>query len=261
MILLFHEHEAELKCNGDEVVILFSEVMFDKKNNISGENPDHIRFIYDKKRIFESWGYKVEILHSDKDYLDIFYHKLARSPRDTSRIGKTHGFPPAGICAIKRDCKLKPIKEWFRDCNSERIVQYIGIAADEDKRLVSMRKNKTETISLLEKYGLSEEDALELCLKYNMLSPLYNLSYRTVRGKTKYQSRSGCWFCANAKLCEARAIRQQYPDAWSKFVSLEDTPDLAYPKWNCYSSQTLHDVDKKLRYEDRQINLFELLSA
>lgn len=55
----------------DEIV--FSEVMFDKKRGISGELPEHIEFI---KNVaiprFKQMGYKVNVLHSKYDYLDIF---------------------------------------------------------------------------------------------------------------------------------------------------------------------------------------------
>jgi hypothetical protein len=47
--------------------IIFSEVMFDKKRGISGELPEHIDFVMNKaKPIFESWGYKVEIVRAKK---------------------------------------------------------------------------------------------------------------------------------------------------------------------------------------------------
>lgn len=55
----------------------FSEVMFDRKRGISGERPEHIDFIKNKaKPLFESWGYTVEILHAEKDYLDCFFEFL-----------------------------------------------------------------------------------------------------------------------------------------------------------------------------------------
>lgn len=67
-ILLAKEHNEPL----DEIV--YCEVMFDK--DISGELPEHRNFIYNKAiPIFESWGYKVNILHADKTYKDIFYRK------------------------------------------------------------------------------------------------------------------------------------------------------------------------------------------
>lgn len=47
---------------------------------------------------------------------------------------------------------------------------------------------------------------------------------------------------------------EQMPDVWARFVSMEDEPDLAYPKWNAYSKETLHDRDEILRH-GRQLTL------
>ncbi len=236
-IILFHEHERELLRPGDKVTILFAEVMFDKEHNISGHNPDIIKFIYDKKEIFESWGYNVEILRSDKDYLDVFYHKLKRSP-DPARVGLTHGFVPSGICAVKRDCKLKPINQWYKD-HPGNIYQYIGIAIDESKRLDSLHK-MDNTFSLLERYNFTEDDAMKLCEKYDMVSPQYFM---------EGLKRDGCWFCPNSKYVEKLAIAKAYPDAWNRYVLMEAEPNLAYPKWNVFSKETLHDIDAKIQKE------------
>ena len=239
-VILFHEHEEELLKPGDKVTILFAEVMYDLKRNISGHNPDIIDFIYEKKKVFESWGYNVEILRSkDKDFLINFYHKLTKSP-DPERVGKTWGFVPSGICAIKRDCKLKPISEWNKLHAGDNQVQYVGIALDEPKRLDSLHK-QPDTISLLEKYGYTEEMAMELCRKYDMVSPQYLIS------GAKNVTRDGCWFCPNAKLCEHKNIYERMPEIWEEYVALEDTPNLAYPKWNPYSKETLHDRDRKIK--------------
>ncbi len=222
---------------GDKVTILFAEVMFDKKHNISGHNPDIINFIYEKKKIFESWGYNVEILHAEKDYLDVFYHKLCRSPKP-ERVGLTHGFIPSGRgkCAVKRDCKLKPIKDWYKN-NPGNIIEYIGIAVDEPERL------KPGSVSLLEKYGLTEADAMELCRKHDMLSPQYSMN--SPFGETL--TRDGCWFCPQAKLCEHLAIAKKYPKAWEKYVSMEKEQNLGYPNWNVYSKESLQQRDAKIK--------------
>ena len=234
-MILFHEHESELLCPGDKVTILFSEVMYDRKNGISGHNPNIIMFILEKKRIFEAWGYHVEILHAEKDYLDVFFHKLSRSP-DPTRIGMTHGFVPAGKCAVKRDCKLKPITDWYKNC-TDRIVEYVGIAIDEPKRLQALHRKKN-AVSLLEKYNLTEADAMDLCRKYDMLSPQYSMDD---------VSRDGCWFCEHAKLCEQAEIAALYPDVWRQFVALESMTDLAYPKWNTYTKETLRERDRNIQ--------------
>jgi hypothetical protein len=237
-VILFHEHENELLKQGDTVTILFAEVMFDLKRNISGHNPQIIKFIYEKKQIFESWGYTVQILRADTDYLDNFWHKLSRSPKP-ERVGKTWGFVPGGICAIKRDCKLKPINQWNEQHARDNRIQYIGIAIDEPSRLEAVHK-QPDQISLLEKYGYTENDAMNLCRKYNMVSPQYSM---------EGLKRDGCWFCPNAKLCEHKAIYKEMPAVWQEYVALEQTPNLAYPKWNPYTTQTLKDRDELIRKE------------
>ncbi len=232
-VILFHEHREEILKKGDTVTILFSEVMFDLKHNISGHNPDIIAFIYRAKKVFEEWGFNVEILRSDKDFLDIFHHRLSRSP-DPSRIGLKYGFVLSRLCSVKRDLKLKPIDKWLKQ-HPEDIQQYIGIATDEPRRLRALEKQGL--ISLLAKYGMTERDAMELCKKYDLLSPQYLM---------EGQVRDGCWFCPNAKLCEHKAIKERYPEAWEKYVSLENEPGLAFPKWSVFTKETLHERDARL---------------
>lgn len=254
-VILFHEHENELMNPGDKVIIVFAEVMFDIKNNISGHNPDIIEFIYKTKKSFEDWGYEVRILHADgkrKDFLDFFYHTMGKSRKIPEHEGMRYGFPGSGMCGIKRDLKLKPINDFKKQMAKTEHIDYVGIAADEPDRLVSLYKLKN-TVSLLDTYGYSEEDARDLCIRYNMLSPQYLLA----NGK---QKRDGCWFCPNAKLCEHEVIRTRLPEAWKKYISLENEPNIAYTKWNCYSKETLHERDERIRTGGRQMTIFDFIN-
>lgn len=240
-IILAHEHNEPIDS------IVFVEVMYDLKRNISGENPRHIDFIKNKaKPLFESWGYEVHILHADKDYLDCFYHRIDKPRKHIEHKGKFSGFPVNGMCGIKRDCKIKPINKFYKEIK-DNYTQYIGIAIDEPKRLESLRKDNSR-ISLLEKYGYTEQMAYDLCKEYGLLSPCYELS-----------KRGGCWFCHNAKLAEHRDLKQTMPDIWEEFVSLENVPNLANYKWNVFGD-TLHEVDEKLKLEDAQMTIFDFLN-
>lgn len=164
-IILAHEHGEPLD------LIIFSEVMFDKET--SGELPEHIEFIHEVyKPLFESWGYEFQILHAEKTYMDCFNHVTVSG----KRIGMRAGFPMAGKCAINRDCKVKPIKQFIKQYDPETVVQYLGIAADEPKRLERLKG--TNKISLLEKYGYTEKMAFDLCEKYGLLSPIYDFTKR-----------------------------------------------------------------------------------
>lgn len=169
-IILAHEHGEPLD------LIIFCEVMFDQE--ISGELPEHIAFIKEKcVPLFNEWGYETKILHAEKTYMDCFNHVLEKS-KYPERIGKRAGFPMAGKCWANRDLKLKPINDFLKSMNPEQITQYIGIAADEPKRLERLKGGKTRKVSLLEKYGYTEKMAFELCEKYGLLSPIYDFAPR-----------------------------------------------------------------------------------
>ena len=228
-IILAHIHNEPINS------IVFAEVMFDMANGISGENPSHIDFVKNKAiPIFESWGYKVEDIHSDRDFLYVFNRVIERPTKHPEHKGLKYGFPPNGLCSVKRDCKMRAIKSYYNSIDEE-CIQYVGIAADEKKRLISL--HKTNNISLLEKYGVTEDQAMELCIEYDLLSPTYELS-----------KRGGCWFCPNAKLSEHRDIKNRYPDVWRQYVDLENEK-VAFSRWNTFSDKTLHDIDKLLTNE------------
>jgi len=234
-VLLMREHQKEIIKAGDKVVILFTEVMYDLKRNISGHNPEVIQFIYEKKKIFESWGFQVEVLRSNRDFQYVFHHIMEKNTTP-DRIGRRYGFPVSGICSVRRDCKQLPRIKWFREHLKNRdYVEYVGIAADERKRLEIIKRKGC--LSLLEMYHYTEADAMDLCRKHDMLSPQYGMDG---------QKRDGCWFCPNAKLCEHKAIKEKMPEVWEEYVSLENLPNLGYPKWNVFSQETLHERNSKI---------------
>lgn len=165
-IILAHEHGEPLD------LIIFSEVMFDRET--SGELPEHIDFVKNKAiPLFESWGYEVRVLHARLNYLDIFMREPTRGKR--AGLGMKTGFPMSGRCQINRSVKVEPIEKFLKTIKSE-YKQYIGIAADEPKRLA--RLEGTNKTSLLAKYGIKEQAARELCEKYGLLSPVYGFAPR-----------------------------------------------------------------------------------
>ena len=235
-IILAHEHNEPLD------LIIFSEVMFD--NNISGELPEHMEFIKNKAiPTFQEWGYTTKILHAKQTYLDLFN----RYPTKGKRVGMglKMGFPMAKKCAVNRDCKIKPIRDFLKQID-EPITQYIGIAIDEPVRLERIADH-LDKISLLEKYNYTEEMAYKLCKKYDLLSPVY-----------KYTSRGGCWFCPNAREKELRHTRKNYRYLWDALLELEEQDHLIADKWNMLTKTKLHDWENHFDIEDKQIKISNL---
>ena len=223
-IILAHIH-------GDPIdMVLYSHVRFEK--DISGEHPEHINFIYNVAipRLKE-WGLDVEIVEAKKTYIDSFYHVLKRSKKP-ERIGKYRGFPICGLCAVNRDIKIKPIKDFYKTQNMDDIVQYVGIAIDETKRLNRMHE-KGNQVSLLEKYKYTEAMAYGLCKKYGLLSPVYEFS-----------KRGGCWFCPNSKDSEFSHVKQHHKYLWDKLLYLGKEENMVTKLFN--RKYTINDIDDRI---------------
>lgn len=236
-ILLALEHNEPL----DRVV--FAEVMFDHQRGISAEIPEHIEWIYSTAiPKLESMGVKVDVVKSERDYLYFF----ANAVRGGARQGKIYGFPIGGKCFINRDCKVAPIRRYLAELAGsnrqvrKRIVQYIGIAADEPQRQHRLSASK---ISLLVKYGYTEEMAREKCREYGLLSPVYEISHR-----------GGCWFCPNCRIPTLSKFRASHPDLWEELRKLSKTPNLC--SYGFKYGKTVEEIDKILDFRDRQLTLF-----
>lgn len=225
-ILLAKEHGEPL----DEAV--YCEVMFDE--NISGEVPEHRDFIYGMAiPALERMGVKVVVLRSEQTYVGLFTGRVTRGPKK----GMVRSFPICGRCAVQRDCKVRPI-ERYKKTLPPGTVQYVGIAIDEQERL--LRLDGAQKISLLDKYHFTEQDARELCQQAGLLSPVY-----------EFTDRGGCWFCPNAKKAELRHLYDHHPDLWARMLALQAIPGKTTEKFN--RTQTFADIDVMFRQEDEHI--------
>ena len=98
--------------------------------------------------------------------------------------------------------KTGAIEKHIRDLKkSYNVIQYIGIAADEPKRI------KDKTYPLVE-WGWAEIDCLRYChdkgFDWNGLYELFG--------------RVSCWCCPLKNLNELRILRKHFPDLWEKLL-------------------------------------------
>lgn len=166
-----------------------------------------------------------------------FYRVLQKG----QSAGKLNSWPLCGKCCIQRDCKLPPIRAYMRSLGSG-VVQYIGIAYDEQERLTRLEAEKT--ISLLEKYQKTERDAADICKRAGLYSPAYAFS-----------DRNGCFFCPNAKERELRHLYECYPDLWARLLECQGAPNKATELFN--RKERFDEIDQRFRNEDAQMSLFD----
>lgn len=226
-------------------IVLYCEVMFDLKNDISGELPEHRDFIYNVAipKIKREFGYRVEIVRSRKDYLDEFNAVICRGERK----GKIRGFPIQGRCCINRDCKMPPIREFYKTLSDEYST-YVGIAADEPERLARLKGND---ISLLAKYGITQAAAREIDEKYGLLSPIY-----------QFTKRNGCWFCPSQRLCETEHIYEQHRELLARLEELQAKPNKASEKFDKDNTLTeiINKIKKGIEIKKMQMSIFDILT-
>lgn len=118
--------------------VVFSEVMFDISRGISGEIPEHIEWIYSTAiPKLEQMGVNVDIVRADTDYMYWFHH----IPNGKHK-GKKEGFLIGGMCKLNSMCKVRAIKQYYKQFADFDLVKYIGIAIDEPERLKRLRGGK-----------------------------------------------------------------------------------------------------------------------
>lgn len=190
-----------------------------------------------------------------ENYESMLYRKL-----DTGKhVGNIKGFPTkiGEWCKhLKYDSKvdirryiLQTIqgrnegrKETCTDCpkNEGRkinIIQYLGIAADESKRIAKHITRKDVILPLVE-IGW-EEDLCGLISGYqNLLSPTYEDG-----------TRDGCWFCHNQSVDQLRRLRKKHPDLWELLLKWDNDSPVSFHA----DGHTVHDFDKRFALEDEGI--------
>ncbi|MCM1167643.1 MAG: phosphoadenosine phosphosulfate reductase family protein [Ruminococcus sp.] len=124
------------------------------------------------------------------------------------------GIPKVGYSwagARMRWCtsKLKdaPREKFLRPLRKEYdVIEYVGIAADEQFRLERKRNRSENHAHPLVDWGMTEQDCLDFCYKRG-----YDWS-----GLYEHFKRVSCWCCPLQSLEELRQLYRHYPELWEQ---------------------------------------------
>lgn len=199
-IILMHENNIPIK------EIIYVRMMYD--DTLPATLPVMAEFVDRTTEIFKSWGYKVKIVNSYKTATDLMNRVFKRS-KYKDRIGKRTGF----LVFNRVACEFTGVKTaTIKKVAEKDAWEMIGYAADETDRIHRLGGRKQSIMVTLD---FQEKDTFELCRKYNMLSPLYDLGVW----------RDGCFFCPNSAKRERELLKQTRPDLvalmYKEFESME----------------------------------------
>ena len=203
--------------------IIFCKVMATKK--IGAELPEMYEYIEKiRKYIKLKYNKEITILEQDKTFEDYIYTKKVRG----KRIGEVYGFPSVLHSWCNTRLKVNVINEYLK--KKGKYISYIGIAADEPKRLKRLKENEC---SMLEKWNMTEQDCLEFLKRRNLENPLY-----------ENHKRLGCWFCPKQRIETLKILKNEYPKLWEKLLQWQK--DSPFP---FRMETTIYDLDRRFTNE------------
>lgn len=173
--------------------------------------------------ILDSYGIEHTVLNPD---LPFTYEAFERPIKYRNKEGYHYGFSwCGGYCRWGTHNKLAVMNRY---CEQSDCIVYVGIAADEKKRLC--KEHKSYKRFPLVKFGMTEVDCLQYCREHGFdwkESNCNNIDLYTIL------DRVSCWCCANKNLKELRNIYKYMPYYWEKlreFQSKTERPMKKYCK-------------------------------
>ena len=193
-------------------IILFNETGLDFP-----EMEEHIRKVEEYIKRYTDIG--ITRLKPEHPFEYYFYDVLIHHRKQTKfneRLGTDshNGFswpgPKMRWCTDR--LKTRPRTQFLRDYRKEyNIIEYVGIAADEEYRLrrkINDRENKRYP---LVDWGMTEADCLQYCYERGF----------DWGGLYEKFSRVSCWCCPLQSLPELRVLYHEFPDLWQKLKEMD----------------------------------------
>lgn len=238
----------ELGYRGFDVVCIDTQLEFDEM------------YVYWEKCInyFKQFDIKVHTYKSQYTRDEYFYKVKMKG----NRKGEIYGFPFTIGPWCNDRLKLEAIRKAEQDFKG--YINFIGFAIDEKSKLRQLRiKNKLNGINkfttqkwitdkktgekkqitiehditneryLLCEYKMTEQDCLNLTIKYDLYNPLYD-----------YFDRTGCWCCPKQPKKSLKQIYLHFPNKWEQLrIWQRDSPRPFRP------NESIFDIEEQFKKE------------
>lgn len=211
------------------------EVMF---CDTTMEFPGMLRHVEKVRKVIESAGIKFTELRAPHDFEYYLTEYEVENRKPTSAFYGVPGYGWAGHMSrwCTKTLKVGIIERHLRELQEDfEVIQYVGIAADEDYRMKRKGNQDPSHRHPLIDWGWTEADAMQYCRdKGYDWEGLYDIFNRV-----------SCWCCPLKNYDELRRTRKHFPDLWEKLLDLDSR--------QCKKFQhgyTVADFDRRFALED-----------
>jgi len=189
--------------------------------------------MYDHIRKLEAYiGKPITRLKASKtfEYYMLEHTPKRKNPALIGNIGLSWPGPRKRWCTAL--LKTRVIDIHLAKLNKEyEVIQYIGIAADEPKRIREKRYPLVE-------WGMTEADCLAYCKERGFdWDGLYDIFTRV-----------SCWCCPLQSYDELRRLRKHFPDLWRKLQEWDERT------WRTYlKNYSVQQLDTRFAFEEERL--------
>ena len=186
------------------------------------------------RRVEEYTGIPITYLRAEFGFEHLMFDHVRTKGKHVGVAGYGWARPNARWCTSKLKTDL--IDRHFRTISKTReVVHYVGIAADETRRVKDKRYPLVE-------WGVTEAEALAYCYAHGFD---WGGLYETF-------ARVSCWCCPLQPLAELRKLRHEFPELW---VQLRDMDARA---WNTFRRDySAEQLEHRFAQEDAQTSIFD----
>lgn len=172
----------------------------------------------------------ITVLHPPRSF-DWYIFEQTKKNED-GKTQKGYGWASMRCRWCTSEVKTRPIKAF---CNRilGRVISYIGIAADETKRL--SKNNGVKARYPLAEWGITENQALEYC---------YSQGF-TWDGLYRIFKRVSCWCCPLKSIKELKALYDRFPELWARLREMDERSPVK-------RSPSIEELEERFKKYDAQ---------
>lgn len=195
------------------MLLLLIENKYDIDEVIFYDTGMEFQAIYDTRDIIKCLLNKLNIKYTELKPKESFLYKMLKKEVHKKDETIQYGY---GLCGGK--CrwgtteKNRTIEKYLKGKYGEDYKEFIGIAADETKR-IEKERNEHKLLPLVD-YKMRERDCLEYC---------YNRGFYWEENNVRLYDvldRVSCWCCANKNKKELENMRKYLPEYYLKRIEL-----------------------------------------
>lgn len=143
-----------------------------------------------------------------------------------------------------KELKMKPQRVFFTNEANETETVFVGIRADEPRRL-NHKKEKYQTAYPLNDASMGKKDVMDLCRKHNMLNPVYD-----------WRTNVSCFCCFFQRASDWKGLYNNHPTLFKLAEEWEEQSRLVskHTRYGWHERRRLCDIRMAL---DSSISLWE----